>query len=71
MPSCIEVTEVCSAEMERPLRLAERISLRSHLIMCSGCTHYRAQMKLLRTIMRAYAAGGIGPTGSDIHRTGH
>lgn len=38
MLSCKEVTELCSAEMERPLAAGEVLSLRLHLMMCSGCT---------------------------------
>ena len=48
MLSCKEVTEVCSQEMERPLRVGEKLSLRTHLMMCTGCTNYRQQMKALR-----------------------
>jgi hypothetical protein len=57
MLSCREVTELCSAEMERPLGVGERVSLRTHLMMCSGCTQFRRQMKLLREAMRGYAEG--------------
>ena len=57
MLNCKEVTEVCSAELERPLRLGEQVALRTHLMMCTGCTQYRKQMKTLREVMQAYAAG--------------
>ena len=57
MLSCKEVTALCSAEMDRPLKPAERVWLRAHLMMCSGCTNFRRQMKTLRSAMRAYSAG--------------
>ena len=57
MLSCKEATEICSAEMERPLKLGEKLSLRTHLMMCRGCTHYHTQLKTLRQVMRAYAEG--------------
>ncbi|MFZ2650593.1 MAG: hypothetical protein WA210_10870 [Burkholderiaceae bacterium] len=57
MLSCRQVTVVCSAEMERSLRLGEHVSLRVHLIRCTGCTNFRRQMKALRQLMRAYADG--------------
>lgn len=57
MLNCKEVTEVCSVEMDRPLRLGERVSLHTHLMMCTGCTQYRKQLKTLREVMRAYAQG--------------
>ena len=62
MLSCKEVTEVCSAEMDRPLRLGEQVSLRTHLMMCAGCTQYRKQLKTLREVMRAYSAGAAPST---------
>ena len=55
--NCREVTEVCSAEMERPLKLGEQVSLRTHLMMCTGCSNYRKQLKTLRQVMQAYADG--------------
>lgn len=57
MLNCREVTELCSQEMERPLRVGERISLGAHLMMCVGCTNFRKQMKALRLVARSYAAG--------------
>jgi hypothetical protein len=57
MLNCKEVTEVCSAEMERTLRLGEQVSLRTHLMMCTGCSEYRKQLKTLRQVMHAYAEG--------------
>jgi hypothetical protein len=57
MLSCRQVTELCSAELERPLRLGEQLSLRTHTMMCSGCTNYRKQMKTLRQVAQAYAEG--------------
>lgn len=57
MLNCREVTEVCSAEMERPLKLGEQVSLRTHLMMCTGCSNYRQQLKTLRQVMQAYADG--------------
>ncbi len=57
MLNCREVTELCSQEMERSLRLREQVSLGTHLMMCSGCTNFRKQMKTLRQVMQAYAEG--------------
>lgn len=57
MLNCKEVTELCSQKMERSLRLREQVSLGTHLMMCSGCTNFRKQMKTLRQVMQAYAEG--------------
>ncbi|MDE2367548.1 MAG: hypothetical protein KGN16_01140 [Burkholderiales bacterium] len=58
MLSCLQVTELCSRELDGPLRRGERLGLGLHLMMCSGCTRYRAQMKALRQAMSTYAQGG-------------
>lgn len=69
MLNCKEVTQLCSQEMERPLRLGERLSLRAHLIMCTGCTNFRRQMGVLRLVARNYAEGrGAQPQLGDDSR---
>lgn len=62
MLNCREVTELCSLELEHPLRLMQRVSLETHLMMCSGCNNFRKQMKMLREASVAYAAGKALPT---------
>ena len=62
MLKCIEVTELSSQEMERSLGLREQLSLRAHLVMCSGCSNYRKQMKTLRQVLQVYAQGGAVDT---------
>ncbi len=61
MLNCKEVTELCSQELERPLRVGERVSLHAHLMMCSGCTNFRKQMAALRRVAKVYAEGGAVP----------
>lgn len=65
MLSCKEVTELCSQEMERGLQLQERMSLRMHLMMCSGCTNFRKQMQALRVAMQHYASGAAISTSDE------
>jgi predicted anti-sigma-YlaC factor YlaD len=57
MLSCEKVTELCSQELERQLGIRERAAIQAHLMMCSGCTNFRKQMKILRRITHAYADG--------------
>lgn len=57
MLSCEKVTQLCSQELERPLGIRDRAALQAHLMMCSGCTNFRKQMKLLRQVTHAYAEG--------------
>lgn len=66
MLSCKQATRLCSEALDRPLDVRERLSLRMHLMMCSGCANYRAQMALLRQMSSAYAAGaGAQPLAQD------
>jgi hypothetical protein len=58
MLNCNEVTNLCSDELERPLRLRERMALKMHLMMCKGCSNYRTQMSAIRAAMHRYAEGG-------------
>ena len=51
--SCSEATRLASQRMERPLRFGERIALRIHLGICTGCTRFAGQIEFLRRAMRA------------------
>ncbi len=62
MMNCREVSELCSQEMDRPLKLVERVSLGTHVMMCAGCSNFRSQMRALRQIAQAYAQGQGLPT---------
>jgi hypothetical protein len=57
MLKCKEVSELCSQELERPLPIADRVSLAMHMMMCTGCSNFRKQMRLLRQKMHEYADG--------------
>ncbi len=57
MLNCEQVTALCSEEMERSLRLGEKIALGAHLWMCTDCTTYRKQMQSLRDVAQTYASG--------------
>lgn len=65
MLNCREVTELCSRELELPLALRERVALRTHLLMCSGCSNFRRQMRTLREAAHAYAHGLAAPGAGD------
>ena len=58
MLNCEQVTRLLSEAQERKLTLAERMPLKMHIMMCSGCRNFGAQMGMLRHIARAYAEGG-------------
>ena len=54
MRSCKEVSELLSQAQERPLGRAERWSVMLHLMVCKGCTNFRAQLDFLRAAVRRY-----------------
>ncbi|MCM2287969.1 MAG: zf-HC2 domain-containing protein [Sulfuritalea sp.] len=58
MLSCKQATELMSQEQDRPLTLAERLGLRMHVWMCTGCNNYRRQMDVLRAACRRFGSGG-------------
>lgn len=62
MLNCEQATALCSDELERPLGLWRRASLELHVMMCSGCAHYRRQTRAIREAMQRYAEGRALPT---------
>lgn len=48
MMTCKEATHLMSEGQDRQLRLSERIMLRIHLALCSGCSRYDKQLHLIR-----------------------
>lgn len=56
MLSCKEATRLISAARDRNLSLGERLSLRLHLMMCSGCLNYDQQINFLHEICRHHPA---------------
>lgn len=65
MMNCKKATALMSQQMDLPLTLKERMSLRFHLMMCSGCTNFDHQMRDLRQITRVYAKGQDKPEGEE------
>ena len=57
MLNCHDATRLVSEAEDRQLLLKERASLRLHVVMCSGCRHFQANIRFLRTIMRACVRG--------------
>ena len=57
MLNCREATRLMSEAQEHPLKLGEKLSLKMHVMMCSGCRNFGDQMHVLRRIVRAYAEG--------------
>jgi hypothetical protein len=43
-----------SEAQERPLGRAERLGVTLHLLVCKGCTNFRAQLEFLRKAVRRF-----------------
>jgi len=55
MLNCKEVTRLISESQERKLSLLEKMPLKFHLMMCSGCKNFSQQVPFLSQAMRAFA----------------
>ena len=53
--NCHDATRMMSEAQERPLSITERMSLKLHVIMCSGCHNFKDQMNTLRLMTRTFA----------------
>ncbi len=51
-PTCREVHQLVSEQMDRSAPLVERARVQAHLLVCPSCTRFNLQMQLLRRAMR-------------------
>jgi hypothetical protein len=59
--TCKEASRLQSAAMDRPLTLAEQVSLRLHTAVCDACRTVHRQLAFLRRALRDYP----GPESAD------
>lgn len=57
MMNCQQATKLISESQERSLSLPEKMSLKVHVMMCSGCKNFSLQVPFLSKAMKAYAKG--------------
>lgn len=57
MMNCQQATRLISESQERALTVPEKLTLKMHLMMCSGCRNFSLQVPFLGKTMRAYAEG--------------
>ncbi|HEY9050329.1 MAG TPA: zf-HC2 domain-containing protein [Gammaproteobacteria bacterium] len=55
MMSCKHATSLMSQAQDRELKLSERMQLRFHLMMCTGCTNYNKQLHIISKAMKQIA----------------
>jgi predicted anti-sigma-YlaC factor YlaD len=69
MLNCRAATQLLSEALDRELSLADRMNLKMHVMMCSGCRNFGQQMKVLRAASDHYA-GGQAPAQEEQTSTG-
>lgn len=57
MLNCHKATELMSASQERPLTVRERLRLKLHRAICSGCRQFSRQLGFVRKAAREYGKG--------------
>lgn len=50
--TCAQVSRLVSEGMDRELGTLERTRVRMHLWICSGCTNFSKQVRILREAIR-------------------
>ena len=50
--TCKQASQIVSQGLDRRLGFGERIAVRVHLAVCSGCRAFTRQMGILRTAVR-------------------
>lgn len=57
MMNCQQATKLISDSQQRALSLPDKLSLKVHVMMCSGCKNFSLQVPFLSKVMKAYAKG--------------
>ena len=60
MLRCKEATHLLSEAHDRNLSFSERLQLKMHLAMCTGCRNFKGQMAFLRRACRRYLTDQSG-----------
>ncbi|MGH8737521.1 MAG: zf-HC2 domain-containing protein [Burkholderiales bacterium] len=58
MRPCSEVARLVSQGLDRELAFGERVALRVHFAICTGCRNFERQMKLLREAVQQLGESG-------------
>lgn len=54
MMNCKNATKLMSLEKDSQLSFKQHVSLRFHMMMCSGCRNYNKQIDFIRKAMQQY-----------------
>ena len=53
-PTCKDMTQLLSEQMDHPLPLGKRIVMRIHFLICKWCERYKNQLLFLRNSIRRH-----------------
>ncbi|OGA06919.1 MAG: hypothetical protein A2W68_01255 [Betaproteobacteria bacterium RIFCSPLOWO2_02_64_14] len=54
IPTCRETSALLSQTQDRKLTLFERVGLRLHLVVCTGCRQLERQLAFMRSAVKRY-----------------
>lgn len=54
MRSCRDITALMSQGLDKKLSLGERLAIRLHVMMCSGCRNFQSQSQFIRKAAHRY-----------------
>ena len=57
MLSCHQATKLLSESQERSLSVTEKMGLKFHTAMCSGCRNFGSSVDTFREAMKGFASG--------------
>lgn len=57
MMNCQQATRLISEAKDRPLGTQEKLALKVHLLMCSGCRNYNRHLNLISSYTKAFVSG--------------
>ena len=61
MKKCRGASRLLSDAQERPLTVAEKLALRTHLLMCGSCRNFARQVSALRGFARHFVHDAQSP----------
>lgn len=59
MVSCKEASRLLSQMQDRPLAPRERIRLRLHLAICTACSRFARQLRMMRAALALYRSDAV------------
>ncbi|QID16659.1 zf-HC2 domain-containing protein [Nitrogeniibacter mangrovi] len=65
MLRCKDATRLVSAQFDRILSVRERLALRTHLLVCTGCARFERQLRFMHAALGRYRRGETPPPDDD------